>query len=578
MLAVALGGLGPAAAQAAPGDLDTTFDGDGKVTLDFGGGEDGAGDVALQPDGKIVVAGWDSDDNEFVLARYDAGGTLDTSFGGGDGIVTADLLSYGAIALMPDGSIMAAGGNGDFVLARFTSAGALDTTFGSGGVVQADFGGSDYAYDIAAQADGKLLLGGQGGSPNDFALARFNSGGTLDTGFGGGDGKVTTDFGDFGDDDWASALAVQQDGKIVAVGNTLFGGVPANESDFAVARYQPDGSLDTGFAGDGTTTLDFGGFDGASAVAIQPNGKVVVGGTGVLAGKAHVTLVRYLTNGSLDPGFGGGGIVTNDLGPFGSGVSDLVLQQDGRIVAGGGGGDVGEDFLIVRYNPSGSLDTTFGDGDGSALADFNGDSDWAHALVLQPDGKIVMVGQARNLGTFDDEFALARFEGGGIPPTEEEPEQPGEAPSQPLPPSGSSASPPSSATVQPGSSARLGLATAAGTAPIRGSTAIVRLRCGGQSACRGVAMLVALVRSVRKARRSARGAKSVVLGRSRFRVPAGKAKLLRIRLNRKGLQLVRQAGRRGFRARLAGRGLRSRTVRLKPASSSSKRNRRQTER
>jgi uncharacterized delta-60 repeat protein len=568
VLAVALCGLWPAAAQAAPGDLDPSFGIGGKLTTDFGGGEDGAGDMALQPDSKLVVAGRDGDNNEFVLARYDVSGALDTSFGGGDGVATSDLPDYGALALMPDGSIMVADGDGDFILARFTSAGGLDTTFGGGdGIVQADLGGNDYAYDIVRQSDGKLLLCGQGGTADDFALVRLNADGTLDTSFGGGDGTVTTQFGEdlFGYEDVASALAVMPDGKIVAAGGTGIDGTPTNESNFAVARYQPDGSLDTGFAGDGTATLDFGGFDSASAIVVQPNGKVVVGGTGVLAGKAHVTLVRYLTSGSLDPGFGGGdGIVTNDLGPFGSGVSDLVLQADGRIVAGGSGGDSAEDFLIVRYNPSGSLDTTFGDGDGWATADFKDDSDWANALALQPDGKIVAVGQARNLGTFDDEFALARFEGGGTPPTEEEEpgQPPGEAPSQPLPPSGPSASPPSSATVQPGDSARLGLATAAGTAQVKGGAALVRLRCDGQAACRGVAKLQARVPSKRSARRSA--AKSVVLGQSRFRVPAGKARLLRILLNREGQQLVRRAGRRGLRVRLTGRGLRNRAVWLKP--------------
>lgn len=437
-------------AQAAPGDLDPSFGSGGKVTLNPGSGEDGAGDVAIQPDGKIVVAGWDRDGGEFVLARYLTDGTLDTSFGGGDGIASTDLLSYGAIALMPDGSIMAASGNRDFILARFTSAGALDSTFGGGdGIVQIGFNGNDYASDIVRQGDGKLLVSGVGGPAEDFALARFNADGTLDTNFGGGDGKVTTDFGDY---DWSSRLALQQDGKIVAVGGTFFGGVPANESDFAVARYQSNGSLDTGFSGDGKATLGFDGFDSASSVAIQPNGKVVVGGTGVLAGKMHVTLVRYLANGTLDPGFGGGGgVVTNDLGPFGSNVSDLVLQPDGRIVTGGYGGEAAEDFLIVRYNPSGSLDTTFGGGDGWATADFTGlgNFDAASALALQQDGKIVAVGTAanRNASPFDDELALARFEGGGAPPSEKEDPEPPTEPTQP--PSGESTAPPAPASVIP---------------------------------------------------------------------------------------------------------------------------------
>jgi uncharacterized delta-60 repeat protein len=488
LLAICAGLLGAASAAAAPGDLDLGFGGDGKATLNLGSGEDGAGDVALQPDGKIVVAGWDGNEDEFVLVRYLTDGALDTSFGGGDGIASTGLLSYGSIALMPDGSIMVASGDGDFILARFTSAGALDTSFGGGdGIIQADFGGNDYAYHVLRQSDGKLLLGGQGDAPNDFALARFNADGTLDTGFGGGDGKVTTDFGDFGDEDWARALTLQPDGRIVAVGNTFFGGVTANESDFAVARYLPDGSLDAGFSGDGKAILGFDGFDGASSAAIQPNGKIVVGGTGVLAGKGHVTLVRYLTNGSLDPGFGGGdGIVTNDLGPFGSGVSDLALQADGRIVAGGSGGEAAEDFLIVRYNPSGSLDTTFGGGDGWATVDFTGPghSDGASALALQQDGKIVAVGTARNMSTFDHELALARFEGGGVPPAEkEDPEPPSdETPTQPPSGDGSTAPPPPPP------------APTTGTSPVRSGSS------SPSAACRRVrGRVVALSRALRRA-------------------------------------------------------------------------------
>jgi len=216
------------------------------VTTDFGGSDYGFS-VALQPDGKIVVAGYAGGD--FALARYNSDGALDTSFGSGGKVTTDFGGSYHpdgfSVALQPDGKIVVAGyAGGDFALARYNSDGALDTSFGSGGKVTTDFGGSDAGYSVALQPDGKIVVAGYAGL--DFALARYNSDGALDTSFGTG-GKVTTDFS--GGRDVGYSVALQPDGKIVVAG---YAGV-----DFALARYNSDGALDTSFGSGGKVTTDF---------------------------------------------------------------------------------------------------------------------------------------------------------------------------------------------------------------------------------------------------------------------------------------------------------------------------------
>lgn len=269
------------------GNLDPTFDADGRVTTPFGFGfsSDGATAVALQPDGKIVAAGIAGVlDLDFALARYNPNGSLDTTFDT-DGKVTTDFGSnndgIGAIALQPDGRIVAVGtarvGSGlNFALARYNKDGSLDPTFGTNGMVTTDFGfGGDGAKAVALQPDGKILVAGFAtpirGQLEHFALARYNPDGSLDTAFDI-DGMVTTAFSS--SDDSASAVVLQPDGKIVAVGGARFGGL----YDFALARYNADGSLDTTFDTDGMVTTAFSSsHDQASAVVLQADGKIVAG-------------------------------------------------------------------------------------------------------------------------------------------------------------------------------------------------------------------------------------------------------------------------------------------------------------
>ncbi len=400
--ALMVSALFSAAAQAAPGDLDPTFSGDGKQTTDFGFGDSSAVATVRQPDGKIVAVGTLGSNSGFALARYNPNGSLDTSFSGDGRQVTPYFDSANGVALQGDGKIVAVGRTyGDFALARYNPNGTLDTSFSGDGTQTTDFGGVggfDQGNGVAIQGDGKIVaLGRAGGGGGDFGLARYNSDGTLDTSFSG-DGKQTTDFG--GSDE-ASGVALQADGKIVAVGRAEGTG----DDDFALARYNTDGSLDTGFSGDGKQTTNFGYSEFANQVALQGDGKIVAAGfTGGAAprGSGDFALARYNTDGSLDASFSGDGRQTTDFSPDAfdrDEATGVALQTDGKIVAVGpiGGGD----FALARYNTDASLDTSFS-GDGKQTTDFGG-SDEANGVALQTDGKIVAVGAGAG------DFALARY-------------------------------------------------------------------------------------------------------------------------------------------------------------------------
>ena len=258
--------------------------------------------------------------------------------------------------------------------AAVAAPGALDPTFGTSGEVTTDFGGSDSAQAVAIQSDGKIVAaGGTFSFPSgDFAVARYNVDGSLDPTFGSG-GKVTTDFGGF---DAASAVVIQPDGRIVAAGRSGGG-------DFALARYNADGSLDPTFGSGGKVTTDFGGgFDAAFGVALQTDGKIIAVGQG--ASSFDFALARYNADGSLDPTFGSGGKVTTD---FTGGFEDAIavaIQLDGRIVVTGQTFSGGfQKFALARYNADGSLDTSFGSG-GIVTTNFGFDSAFGGALAILP--------------------------------------------------------------------------------------------------------------------------------------------------------------------------------------------------
>src|SRR5213080_2877267 len=261
-------------AEAAAGDLDPTFGTGGMVMTDINRSTDIANAVAVQSDGKLVVVGQTYKNNDystedFAVARYNTDGTLDTTFGAG-GKVQTDFPDLAAVAssvvIQPDGKIVVAGGAfplftfaGNFEVVRYNSNGSLDRSFGNGGIVTTTFPQGSYAFDVALQPDGKIIAAGTVfvdfiiGEPSDtdFALARYNPDGTPDATFGNG-GQVSTDFVGLEDD--AFSVLIQPDGKIVAVGSA---DSPATYYDFAAVRYLSNGTIDTTFGVAGKVSTDF---------------------------------------------------------------------------------------------------------------------------------------------------------------------------------------------------------------------------------------------------------------------------------------------------------------------------------
>jgi uncharacterized delta-60 repeat protein len=425
--------------EAAPGDLDPTFDGDGKVTTSFIFTDEARG-VAIQPDGKIVAAGVAICDpcagpvtpHVFALARYNRDGSLDTTFDG-DGRVTTNFdlpeSEAFAVAIQTDGRIIAAGyANGpsgqDFALVRYNANGSLDPTFDGDGKVTADFaGGDDRALAVAVQTDGRIVAAGvafssaclpcDGPPTENFGLARYNTVGSLDLTFGFG-GRQVTDFA--GSSDEARGVTVQGDGRIVAAGYAVI-----RSADFALARYMTDGSLDTSFDGDGKVTTDYHdeSYDQASAVGLTAEGRIVAGGSWLwdtvdvpCCFLRDFFLARYNADGSLDPTFDGDGKATADPTGNEDHAYGVAIQKDGKIVAAGCGRGCSlpsdaSDFALARFNTDGRLDAVFGGGDGMLTTDFAGGEDQARGVAIQADGKIVAAGTAVISGTHD--FALARY-------------------------------------------------------------------------------------------------------------------------------------------------------------------------
>jgi uncharacterized delta-60 repeat protein len=374
------------------GKLDPSFGSGGKVLTAFGSrGYSLASALAIERDGKLVAAGQSrvtvlSDD--FAIGRYGALGRLDSSFGRGGKVLT-DFGSRKrisgwarALAIQADGKIVAAGLSGvlrvcclRFALSRYTARGKLDPTFGRGGKVVTQLGSEGSAEAVAIQRDGKIVVAGNGGVGDryDFALARYTSRGKLDPSFGRG-GTVLTDFGSFAA---ATAVVIDADGKIVAVGQS--------GDDFALARYTADGKLDPSFGSDGKVVTNFGfttencppcllSTEGASALAIQADGKLVVAGSSDARGEwgekhcciQDFALARYNADGSLDPSFGSSGKVLTIFFPANSYAEAVGIKADGKIVAAGGGAGY---FALARYTTSGKLDATFGSG-GKVVTNF----------------------------------------------------------------------------------------------------------------------------------------------------------------------------------------------------------------
>jgi uncharacterized delta-60 repeat protein len=397
--------LSAAIAFAAAGDLDPTFSTDGLLLDSISGFGDNhtARTVAIQPNNKILIGG--SVGQYLALARYNTDGSPDSFFGAAGKVTTIvdDDFEIQAIAVQTDGKIVAVACKPDpapfnyFTVLRYNPDGSLETAW-------ADTMGDDsnLSVAIAIQPDGGVLVAGSLGHQRSV-LIRYRSSGGRDSTFGIG-GKVITTI-DRGN--WATSIIVQPDGKIVTAGSSLD---LANVPRFALVRYIKDGSLDRTFGLNGVVRTLFNSAT-AKAVALQADGSIVAAGRNFSPLRAEFALARYKSNGNLDPTFDSDGKVTTSLLPNGSEVNSVAVQSDGKILAAGNSTTYDDnDFYLVRYNANGSLDTTFGGGDGIAQADFEqGSNDVSYGMALDNSGKAVVAGISYQGGWLNSRFAIARF-------------------------------------------------------------------------------------------------------------------------------------------------------------------------
>ena len=395
------------------GALDTSFGGTGIQSVAFNAGDDSARAVAVQTDGKIIAGGYAKSGSNYLfgLVRYDRDGALDTTFDT-DGKVTTSIFGVDdgitGLAIQTDGKILAAGyalsgSNYVFALARYNANGTLDTTFDTDGKVTTSILGVDsFANAVSLQSNGKIVLAGgaYNGTNYDVALARFNTDGSLDTSFDT-DGKVTTAV--LAGNDGANAVAVRTDGKIVAAGFAYNGAA----SNFAVVRYNANGSLDTAFDTDGkVTTSILAVDDGATGVAIQTNDKVVASGYAKNGMVLNFALVRYNADGSLDNTFDTDGKVTTSMLSGNDAANALALQSNGKIIVAGAASNAADyDIAVARYNANGSLDTSF-DTDGKVTYTVGLETDdVVYAMGIDGTGQIVVAGETAL------KFMVARLDG-----------------------------------------------------------------------------------------------------------------------------------------------------------------------
>jgi uncharacterized delta-60 repeat protein len=393
--------------QAQLGSFDNTFNSNGKF---FSGQNGSVYEVMVQTDEKIILAGGTYVSSpDFYVSRLNSDGSLDLTFGTA-GEIIVDIASNSteyirASSIQADGKIIVAGdfSNGfgnDIALMRFNTDGSIDNTFGISGITITDFLYQEYVSSIALQADGKIVIGGTlNSSEANHLVARYNTDGTLDGTFGTG-GYVYYHLGSPFSYEKLNSIAIQADGKIV-IGGTAYGVV---DSDYCLARLLTNGNLDPTFGVGGKALFDIGGStDVIKSIAIQTDGKIVACGTTYLGGYDEIGLVRYNSDGTLDNTFGSSGITISSAGTATDYANKILLQPDGKIILTGEASLTGDqDVFIARYDTFGLLDNTFGTS-GVFITTISSDYDFTTASTLDTDGKVVIA------GSFGNKIGAARF-------------------------------------------------------------------------------------------------------------------------------------------------------------------------
>ncbi len=416
---------GTTARPARPGGLDPTFGSSGTVVVDMGGSDDSIRGVAVDAMGNLTVVGEARRDassvRTFALVRLLADGSVDETFGDAGRVHTGfgDFQGSGAhaVAIQPDGRLVVVGFgrhpevfHDTFAIARYEPDGSLDASFAGGGGTltaidaQTGAGRNDIAHAVAVDAEGRIVVAGETGALfKDFAIARYLPDGSLDASFGTG-GIVVTDLGG---DDRANAVAVQPDGGILVAGS---GWRTSGAGEFALVRYGPDGTLDATVGDGGIVVTDFrGGSDRAQGVSVGPDGTILLGGVVQLSGgcspnpceRYGLGGARYTADGTLDPTFGDGGLVHPDLITSSGGYATARVA-DGPVALAGHIGD--EDFGLMFLGAGGLVPIEGGD---ALRIDFGG-SDRAFAAAPGPGGMVVLAGDTRGFDGSTD-VAVARY-------------------------------------------------------------------------------------------------------------------------------------------------------------------------
>lgn len=398
------------------GMLDPDFGEDGIVTRSIGPYNDEANAMTIQPDGKIIIAGFSSSgtDTDFALARFNSDGTIDYSFGV-DGYSILNLGYFYEIitdiALQTDGKIIVGGdthndANYDFAIVRFNTNGIIDSTFGVDGIQSVDFGSEDGIRGIVIQEDDKIIAVGSAlnGPMLDFAVARFTANGFPDNSFDG-DGKLLTDLQ--GGNDTAFDVEVQADGKIVVVGQSQ------NEidyyDDFAIVRYKTDGTLDSTFNSNGIVIKAISDdYDYATCVNLQTDQKILAAGRSNSGFSDYdFAVLRINPDGTIDETFNEVGFKVDGKSGDREEANAMTIQQDGKILLGGGVElDSDFDMELLRFNTDGTEDFAFG-ASSSVITSINPYEDHITELQMTSEGKILAAGYTFNGESTD--FALVRY-------------------------------------------------------------------------------------------------------------------------------------------------------------------------